>query len=126
MYLRRYARAPAVALLAACALVLQSFLAAWAAGAMPSAAMLDAFGNPLCITSTDHDEADRSGGHTGAADECLACCMALSQLAPSYGAGAVLLTRLRTDDHRLLPRRGPDVRSPDHDPGNPRAPPPAA
>lgn len=63
-----------LALLASCMLVLQVLLGAYATGAAAAAPpMLDAFGNVLCITSTDaadHGSAD----HTALPDCCTVAC----------------------------------------------------
>lgn len=119
-----------VALAAAIVLVLQSFATAWAAGSTPSGTMLDAFGNPLCLTSADEPTVDL-GGSSPAGDPskmpncCTLGCSMVSPLlaAPADDAGAWLPVRLDTAEADLVTFAVIVVTFPDHDPGNPRAPP---
>lgn len=119
-----------VALAAALVLVLQSFATAWAAGAMPAGAMLDAFGNPLCITSADQQTVDLDGSgpagdHSKVPNCCtLGCSMGSPVLAtPADDAGTWLLLRLEAAEADFMVSATVSVAFPDHDPGNPRAPP---
>lgn len=117
----------AVALLAAFALAVQFLLTAWTAGAMPAAAGLDAFGNPLCITGMEH-------GGSGSPEErqalptcCVLGCNAAAPLAFAPGGEAGVLVPPRVLSYFLsAPRRAPIVETADYRPGNPRAPPQAA
>lgn len=117
----------AAALVAAVALLLQSFFTAWAAAAMPAGPMLDAFGNPLCIGGSVDSGASPAGDHAGQANCCtLGCCSA----APAVGAspddgGWLIVPRVVTADLCGIPNVVPPAR-PERDPGNARAPPPAA
>lgn len=120
----RHKRATAVAFVAACVLVLQSLLGAWANSAMAATPLLDAFGNPLCITSVDHDGKLPAGDHSKLPDCCAFGCSMVSSLldaAPDTGLG--LLRPLTSDDVRFDLVEAFHVPGPDHHPGNPRAPP---
>lgn len=68
-----------IALVATYMLVLQSLIGAFAVGAAASSPMLDAFGNPLCITSSEaaEDNSDRSG-HGTMPDCCTVSCSMFS------------------------------------------------
>lgn len=121
----RHRRGSAVALVAALVLVLQSFLGAWATGALAATPMLDAFGNPLCITSAGHDGTTPAGDHSTMLDCCVfGCSMASPWLAAAPESGVGLLQLLSSDDLRFGGAESFLIRGPDHDPGNPRAPPP--
>ncbi len=116
-----------VALAAAFVIVLQSFATAWASGSMPSGAMLDAFGNPLCVTSADQPsvalgDSGPSGDHSKMPNCCTLGCSMVSPLlvTPADDAGA---WRLDTAEADLVTFAVIVVTFPDHDPGNPRAPP---
>lgn len=112
-----------IALTAICALILQSYFFAWAAAA-PPAHPVDAFGNPLCVTSTD-DGAGAPGQPHDVADCCALGCGAVATLAVARGAagGEPILWPL--DGQAPAPRTDPPIpmREPGHDPGSPRAPP---
>jgi hypothetical protein len=104
-------------------LVLQTVVGALAFEAAP--AQLDAFGNPLCITSFGHSDAGSKGSdHSKLTDCCaLGCSMFSSAFAAPSGNGAVEL-RLPVFSVPLPDEYGigfaPVL---DHDPGSPRAPP---
>ncbi|MCX7304055.1 MAG: hypothetical protein NTV73_06920 [Hyphomicrobiales bacterium] len=113
-----------IAFLAAAVFVLQSLLMAWAAGAMPIQPDLDAFGNPLCITSVDRDTQSPVKDHSTMLDCCtLGCSMGSSVLASAPEADVGLLRPLVRSDILFACRETIRVRTPDHDPGSPRAPP---
>jgi len=127
---RRDGSRTVAALAAAFVLVLQSFATAWASGSMPSSVMLDAFGNPLCITSADQpsvdlDESGPSGDHSKMPNCCtLGCSMASPLLlTPADDASAWLPVRLDTAVSDFSAFSAIVVSIPDYDPGNPRAPP---
>ncbi len=113
-----------IAFVAGFVFVLQTLTVAWAAGAMPSEPHLDAFGNPLCITSADQDRTAPAGDRSKLPECCTFGCIT----AWTTVAG-------RTDDNVLFwrPLLGSDVffrvhpilglEAPDHEPGSPRAPP---
>lgn len=117
----RHRRGSAVALVAACVLALQTCLTAWAAAAMP---LLDAFGNPLCITSVDHDGTSPPSDHSSLPDCCtFGCSMASPLAAAGPGDGIGLLRPLSSADVRFGRVEAFHIQGPDHDPGSPRAPP---
>jgi hypothetical protein len=114
-----------VALAAACLLVLQSVVGALALGAGPS--RLDTFGNPLCIAG-----ADQAGGAHGTDQSKLPnCCtfgcstFSVSLARPAEHGPlldrAAIASERPSGEYRIAPTRAHD-----HDPGNPRAPPPTA
>lgn len=112
-----------VALVAACMLVLQTAFGALALGTSP--AELDAFGNPLCIASVDHSEADSKGSdHSKLTDCCtLGCSMFSSAFAAPSGQGAVGLRLPLVSVPLPEQYKASFAPALDHDPGNPRAPP---
>jgi len=77
-------KSSAVALLAAWLVLLQSILTPWQANAHPA---LDAFGNPLCITSNSHD-----GGHGNdpANQPANGCCTWGCAAGPQWLSGAAI------------------------------------
>ena len=124
-HFRRSLVSPKVAFVAAWMLIVQALVGAFALGAMANAdPLLDAFGNPLCITSSDRSALSDEAGHTALPECCTAAC----------GMFAPLTVEDRTP-HSLdnpLPARTRashtfdtvDLRPlADHNPGNPRAPP---
>ena len=111
-----------VALVAGCLLLVQAFTSAWASGAMPLGPRLDAFGNPLCITSTDND--DPTGGHSKLPDCCvLGCSAAVPPLAAPACGSIVLALPLQRSGSGLSVRIVVRAEIQDHNPGSPRAPP---
>lgn len=114
-----------IALAAAFILVLQAMSSGLVTGSMASPVALDAFGNPICVTSTDHfggATKDDGGHHLGSE-----CC--------SMGCGAFVSLALTIPPTGVAPRPAADQagpawvrqlvppRQPDHDPASPRAPP---
>ncbi|MEO9336143.1 hypothetical protein ABFT80_01730 [Mesorhizobium sp. SB112] len=110
-----------VALVAAYVLVLQSTFGALALGTAPGAMTLDVFGNPLCITSSDQQGSDID--HV--MPNC--CVLGCSMFAPVSSAPpetASLRHEWTGSFAILLPLAASVIaRSPEHDPGSPRAPP---
>ncbi len=113
-----------VSLAAAVSLLLQSILFAWSlAGGAHGAPMLDAFGNPLCITSTHSDQAPGApvdGRHLSC---CTLACGASALLGVEPPAGPVLAAPLSTALDVVRPRidsAGPPA---ERRTANPRAPP---
>lgn len=124
MHQVRHRRGSAVAFVAACILVLQSFLSGWATGALAATPMLDAFGNPLCVTSGDHDGKRPANDHSKVPDCCtFGCSIASSLLAAAPDDRIGPLRPLSSDDFRFGSLESFHLQSPDHDPGSPRAPP---
>lgn len=112
-----------VALVAALILLAQTALSGWGSGAMAATPMLDAFGNPLCITSTDP-----TGGSTSDHSKMPNCCtFGCSTVSPLLAIpdsdGTGLARPLIVSDVLFSIGKGVVLPSPDHDPGSPRAPP---
>lgn len=110
---------------AALMLLVQLFVGGFAVGgAAADSPMLDAFGNPLCITNSDAQSGDEERSHTGLPDCCAPGC---SMFAPATSADRAPMALSNPLEGRTGPAIVPDVApvaaSPDHDPGNPRAPP---
>lgn len=104
-------------------LVFQGLLGALAIGEAHATPMLDAFGNPLCITSSE--SSPESKPHTGLPDCCTVSCSMFavagasdratnSLFNPLPEATAALFTLVAVHIAPLVLARGP---------GNPRAPP---
>lgn len=115
-----------IAFVAAYMLVLQALVGAFALGAAAASPMLDAFGNPLCITSTDSTDtgSDRSD-HSALPDCCTTACSMFapvtteertpsSVLNPFLSASDALTPAFETVAHFISPERSP---------GSPRSPP---
>lgn len=117
-------RKGSIALCAALLLLLQSALTAWATSAMPASPLLDAFGNPLCITSTDSGDAHPAGDHPKLPDCCtFGCSMASALIAPSPSDAVGVRLPYILPDVPTEPETIVLVRSQAHAPGSPRAPP---
>jgi hypothetical protein len=114
----------AIAFAAAFILVLQTVGGALAFGVGPSPTQIDAFGNPLCITSVDHDHGSTDGEHSKLPQCCTLGCNMFSQSLATASEPTAFILDLpivsdgfdRTYTHMAFPVR-------DYDPGNPRAPP---
>lgn len=112
-----------LAFVAAIVLVLQAFLTAWSTGAMPLSPALDAFGNPLCVTSAEFASGDTDHQPGDLPNCCTLGCSMVAPLLPAPAGEAeriVIVGEMPTDaafDQSALHRL------PDHDPGHPRAPP---
>lgn len=116
-------RSTIVALVAAVVLVAQSLLGAFTAGAAAHATALDAFGNPLCITSDDHGGAP--GEKPAQLPNCctLGCGMASLPLAAPTGGGLLLGPLLVRSETIPASATALVATPPRHGPQNPRAPP---
>lgn len=112
-----------VVLVAACVLLLDSLVTAWAAGLAPTVMQVDALGNPLCLVDIGSDDSGSTGDHSKARDCCtIGCSMAAVVLAEPSGASLLLRPTCRSTISPAVYR--PAARAPpDYDPGNPRAPP---
>jgi len=112
------------AFVAACVLLLQSTLGAFAFGTAPDASQLDAFGNVICT----HEGAVKLPGGDPHQQHMPACCMlgcsmASVAYAPPPGAGIALVSLSFETVVFVLPSvRHPDVTR-ERSPANPRAPP---
>lgn len=113
------------ALVAAYMLVLQAMLGAFAMGAATASPMLDAFGNPLCITSTDAAvQSDGGRDHGTLPDCCGSACGMLAPLTVEDRTPHSLFNPIAPVQHVEFARDAAVYPpAPDHDPGNPRAPP---
>lgn len=117
-----------VALVAAYMLVLQALFGAFAVGASAGAAMLDEFGNPLCITSHLPAPAGGEGrDHSGMPDCCAPGCSMFAPVTSGDREPHALSNPLRVLQASFAAT--PPIVAADHvatRPGNPRAPPPLA
>lgn len=104
--------------------VLQTFTVAWAAGAMAVGPQLDAFGNALCITSTDHDRSIPADEHSNLSDCCtFGCGTTWTTVAGPAGDVVVFRRPLLGSDVFFRVHLVARPKAPDHEPRNPRAPP---
>lgn len=109
------------ALVAAVLFLVQSLTGSAAAGQGPL--QLDAFGNPLCITSGDHKGVP-SSDHGQMPGCCMLGCVASATIAGTPPDEALLIIEFRTESAgQPLPAPIVIVQADDHDPGSPRAPP---
>ncbi len=124
-HLRHIGIGKGVAFVAAWLLVVQMLAGAFVLGGAHAAPMVDAFGNPLCVTSeTSGGDANDGERHAGLPDCCTTLCGMVAPAMPDDRTPHFLANPLTASsvehfggDDRL---RAP---APDHDPGNPRAPP---
>ena len=124
MNIRRQRWSITAAFVAACVLLLQSTLGAFAFGTAPDASQLDAFGNVIC---THEGAVQLPGGdpHQQHMPACcmLGCSMASVAYAPPPGVGLVQVSlSFETVAFVLASVRHPDVTR-ERSPANPRAPP---
>ena len=124
MNIRRKRWSITAAFVAACVLLLQSTLGAFAFGTAPDASQLDAFGNVIC---THEGAVQLPGGdpHQQHMPACcmLGCSMASVAYAPPPGVGLVQVSlSFETVAFVLASVRHPDVTR-ERSPANPRAPP---
>ena len=111
-----------LALVAAWLFLVQSLAGgfALAAGEVP----LDAFGNPLCITSTDHGAPADNSDHGKMPGCCMLGCAASATVAGAPPDETSLIIVFRTETPgRPLAAPIATIQADDHDPGSPRAPP---
>jgi hypothetical protein len=111
-------------IVAAAAMLLANSLVASLASSRAAETVVDAFGNPLCITNSDSHAAAPAGDHSKLPDCCtLGCTMGSSALAARH---AIETAPVVWPQNPEIARRDEDpapLRAPDYDPGNPRAPP---
>jgi hypothetical protein len=114
-----------VALAAALVLLLQAFFTAWTTGAMASGNMpVDAWGNPLCITSADEGGAPAHETGVKLPNCCvLGCSVAAATMPHPPLAHEAVRVHLSGTEIRFFATNPPLGTSRDHDPGSPRAPP---
>jgi hypothetical protein len=93
---------------------------AMAAGNVP----LDAFGNPLCITSSDHGTPADRGDHGKMPGCCMLGCTTAAMVVGAPPVSASLVVEFRAGIAARRPTgRTIVVQADDHQPGSPRAPP---
>jgi len=111
-----------VALVAALMLVLQTVAGAVALG--QGTPPLDIFGNPLCITSASGHTAPAKSEHPALTECCTLGCNMVSVVVvtPPDGTGLLLGRQFETSIVFMALRPDASI-APEHDPGNPRAPP---
>jgi hypothetical protein len=120
---RMHDRRVPIALAAAALFVLQSLFSSWAV-AGPAQPLLDAFGNPLCITSVDGHAPAPPGDHSRPSDCCMLGCAGFSHALADAGDASSALVHppvplaLAYGDERQF-----SVEPAEHNPGSPRAPP---
>jgi hypothetical protein len=113
-----------IAFVAGFLFVLQTLTVAWATSATPSAPQLDAFGNPLCITSTDHDRTAPAGDRSKLPQCCEFGCTATWTTVAGPAGDDIVFWRPLLGSDVFFRRHGVlRVAAPDHDPRSPRAPP---
>jgi len=115
-----------VAFFAACMLFLQALVTGLSLGASAASPLLDAFGNPLCLTSVDGDATGSDhGGHGGLPNCCTSACSMFAQAAPCGSAGPSLPNPIGTFAFTLRPifEAPAAAFAPQRSPGSPRAPP---
>lgn len=105
-------------------LLLQAFFTAWTTGAMAAGSMpVDAWGNPLCVTSADETGSPQGSGVKLPNCCALGCGAAEVTLGHPPLAGEAVRLDLYGTEIRFFETNPPLGISRDHDPGSPRAPP---
>lgn len=118
-----------LALVAAYMLVLQALIGAFALGSAAASPMLDAFGNPLCITSMHSTDNGSGGSDHGTMPDC--CTASCSMFAPAT-ADERTLSSVANPLPVVTARPAPGfdtvahTHAPEENPGSPRAPPATA
>lgn len=111
-----------LALVAAVLFLVQSLAGGFAVAA--DEVPVDAFGNPLCITSTDHGTPADGSDHGKLPGCCMLGCAASAAVVSTPPDEASLIIAFRTELFgEPLPAPVVIVQADDHDPGSPRAPP---
>ena len=117
-------RGSVAAFLAALIFVVQVSLAAWGSAAMAGQPALDAFGNPLCITTDDGKGVLPPGEHGKVPSCCTLGCMAAATV---LAGPDPVVTAFVAPPVSSLPvahaSDGPGLDRLDHHPASPRAPP---
>jgi len=113
-----------VAFIAACVLFLQSFFAAYASAGVASQSILDAFGNPLCITSSLTEPDGKEPAHSKLPNCCTFGCSSVSPLLPAPDISQFVALTARFDEEAVSFYQTHSFSHPTtRDPGRPRAPP---
>lgn len=107
-------------------LVLQALIGAFALGAAVASPMLDVFGNPLCITSSDSTKSWPDNTRHSAVPNC--CTIACNMFAPVTVDGRTpssLVNQLPFAAEKPTPAFDSveHILSPERNPGSPRSPP---
>ncbi|MGD9914518.1 MAG: hypothetical protein AB7S80_10595 [Rhizobiaceae bacterium] len=114
-----------VAFLAALVFVVQTSFVAWAGAAVAAGPTLDAFGNPLCITS--HEVSGSTDGDHGKVPSCctLGCASVAPVLDQPAGTAVLVLAAAHTVSVPAPDGIEPGLKRLDHDIASPRGPPSA-
>jgi len=119
-----------IAIFASYMFVLQALFVAFATGASATMPMLDAFGNPLCITSTDPagTPADDHTAHAALPDCCTGPCNMFAPILSDGDRSTHSLSNPLPSSAAAKPAASdsaPRVFAIERRPGSPRSPPPA-
>lgn len=112
-----------IVLVAACVLLLDSFVSAWASGMVPAPNAVDALGNPLCLVDTGSSEPGSPRDHSKMRDCCTIGCSMTVAIAAEPSGTSLFLRPARQATVAAAVYRPAARAPPDYDPGNPRAPP---
>lgn len=115
-----------IALVASYMLVLQALIGAFALGAAAASPMLDAFGNPLCITSSDSTKSGSDNtSHSAVPDCCTVACSMFAPVTTDERTPSFVINPLESAGDTLTPAFDTVQRllSPERGPGSPRSPP---
>jgi hypothetical protein len=112
------------AILAALLFVVQMMISSWAMAGSVGQPMVDAFGNPLCVTDADGNSVNPSKDHRDLPACCTIGCSAFSAGLPASSADPASASLVAAGGPTVVPVRPVDPAARlDHDPGSPRAPP---
>ena len=112
------------AILAAVVFVVQMMLSSWAMAASVGQPMVDAFGNPLCVTDAGGNPSNPPKDHNKLPACCTIGCSAFSAGLVAFPADPARVSLAPSPEPAFtLPRASDPVVHLDHDPGSPRAPP---
>ena len=112
------------AILATLLFVVQMMISSWAMAGSVGQPMVDAFGNPLCVTDADGNPVSPSKDH-GKLPACCAigCSVFSASLLATPVEPAPASPVPSAEPAFVLPRAVDPLARLDHDPGSPRAPP---
>jgi len=112
-----------IVLVAACVLLLDSLVTAWATGMVPARIQVDPLGNPLCLVDTDSDRSGSPADHSAMKDCCVIGCSMTATLAAEPSGASLFLRPISRSAVAVAVYRPAARAPPEYDPGNPRAPP---
>lgn len=119
-----HGKASLTAILAAMLFVVQMMVSSWAMAGSVGQPMVDAFGNPLCVTDADGNPVGPSKDHGKLPACCAIGCTAFSASLPASLVDPTPDSPVPSAEPAFgLPRAVGALVRLDHDPGNPRAPP---